>query len=269
MSRLRAVAALAALAVAGLAACGDDAGKKTSGAPPLADRSATEVLDAAIAALGRVHSFRMEGTVVDKDGRGTLRAEVAIPGRVRVTIEQGRSAARSGSSARCVHPRQPGLLARLGQQREDLRDARGPLGAAPSEVARVQPVPDARGLGDRRALPPRHRTGTLRKAGRATVDGRAAVVIEDLGDRPARARGSSTSPRGPGPAARAVQTGPHRPGGKPDARCHEDDADDDTQRSDSRIVDVDEPVRITAPPARSASPPWWAGRRPDGGAGPR
>src|ERR1700757_1308433 len=67
-----------------LAGCG--AGGAASGE---ASKTPAQILADTQLALGSVRSFHMTGTQTDKDGPSTLTADVSLPGKVHLTIQQG------------------------------------------------------------------------------------------------------------------------------------------------------------------------------------
>lgn len=91
-------------------------------------------------------------------------------------------------------------------------------------------------------------TGTLSKAGTATIAGQQALVIEDAGDKPGTtpSRYYLTS-KPPILLLRAVQTGKPKPGTTKDKSCSDDSGDDDSTSSDLAFSRFNKVPRVTAP----------------------
>jgi len=236
-----------------LAACGrNEAGPATAQPKPEDRASATpqQILRAASADVAKVRSYHVEGTETDKDGIGKLRGDVSSEGKLRFTIDIGRS-----SLNLVVIGGTTFLKANEAFWKKE-GEASGPLATtladrwvkAPSSTADVLKGLVPKDL----SYCLRTGNGTLRKAGTRTQSGRRAVVIGDRGDKPGTAAGELyVAATGPALPLRVTQTGREKPGGKPDPRCDNSDPGDErstTTAADYRFSDYDKPVRITAPP---------------------
>src|ERR1700757_79007 len=67
-----------------LAGCG--AGGTANGE---ASKTPAQIISDTQLALGSVRSFHVAGTQTDKDGPSTISADVSLPGKVHVTVQQG------------------------------------------------------------------------------------------------------------------------------------------------------------------------------------
>jgi len=84
-------------AVLGLAACGGDQSSAKKDAAPSPNRSKAtpkQILDAAAADIARLRSYHLEGTETDREGVGKLRGDVSGDGRLRFTLDVGKSTIR-------------------------------------------------------------------------------------------------------------------------------------------------------------------------------
>ncbi|WP_354700921.1 hypothetical protein DSM112329_01214 [Paraconexibacter sp. AEG42_29] len=265
-------------AAAGLAGCGGGSSSTTTTAADddLASKTPQEILDASVAAVADVHSYKIRGSVVDDDGRTVISASVRDDRSVKATYTtkgvtssylvvrgqgfvrgdraywlDGRSDARSQRIARLLAGRWVKLSA-------------GGAAALLKDVERLMPKEQAY------CLP--KRIGTLTKVGVRTVRGRRVVVIRDAGNVPGGTPGElSVATNGRALPMRERQTGPSRPGGTFEPRC--DDTDDTSTKSDATLSHWDKVAPIRLPrnpldPSRILPPrrtPGVPGAGPEGG----
>lgn len=239
---------LAATTVGG---CGGSSSGDHGASPDLASLSPQEILDASVAAMGTVHSYRVAGTLEDKDGHTRLSADVTDAGSVRATYTTAGSTVSyivvgqqsyirgdrrfwlDGKTDR-VSRRLAGLFA--GRW---VKVPRAQANTLQKDIQRLQPKEQAF------CLP--LKIGTLTKVGVRTVRGRRVVVIRDKGDVPGGTPGElSVATHGRALPMRERQTGRTRPGGHFEPRC--DDKDDTSTRSDATISHYDKIPPIQPPP---------------------
>lgn len=249
MLRRRALTALAAAALPAVAVtgCGGSSG------PPrdLTKASADAILGAAADAIGKVHSFHLEGTIQDADGTTSLAADVTDAGGISATYTD-----REGTHAIIVARGRAYIKA----DRRFWLAGRAPTAPARKLAAllggRWVKLPAARSRAvakDLEHLLPRelahclpHGLGTLTKVGVRTEAGRQVMVIRDAGDVPGGAPGLLSVPlHGRVLPVREQQTGPARPGGTFDPRC--DDTQDTSTRSDATLSEYDAVPPVTPP----------------------
>jgi hypothetical protein len=234
------IAVPVALAVAGgpLASAADETAK-----------SPKQILADMARDLGKVKSYHFDGTSTDPSGRTRLAGDVTASGKADVVIRQG------SATARLV------LLPSAAYLRANAAYWKSGGGADGAAVAKElagrwvkMPGSGAGGLTSlvddmspkRMASCVSTGTGTLDKAGTATVGGQKAIVIVDRGDRPGTTPGRMyASATGRVLPLRVTQTGKRSAGGHIDTRCEE--KTDDSTASDIRLSGFDRPVRITAP----------------------
>lgn len=237
--------------LAALAACGgsDPTPKAQSKPEDRATGTPQQILAAASKDVAKVRSYHVEGTETDEDGVGKLSGDVSSEGKLRFSIDVGRSALGLVVIGQTTYLKaneafwkkegkaSPALAATL-----DDRWVKAPSGA--SDILKGLVPKDL-------AYCLRTDSGSLRKVGARTLDGRRAVVIADKGDKPGTAPGELyVAATGPALPLRVTQTGKEKPGGKPDPRCDNSDDGDKpstTTAADYRFSDYDKPVRITAP----------------------
>jgi hypothetical protein len=252
MSARPLAALLTALAAASsLAACGGSS--SGGGAPPadLASLSAQEILDASVAALGTVHSYRVAGTLEDKDGHTRLSADVNDAGSVRASYTTAGSTVSYivvGQQSYIRGDRKfwlDGKTDRVSRRLANLfagrwvKVPRSQTATLQKDIRRLLPKEQAYCL-------PR-KIGTLTKVGVRTVRGRRVVVIRDRGDVPGGTPGElSVATHGRALPMRERQTGRTRKDGAFEPRC--DDKDDTSTRSDATLSHYDKIPPITPPP---------------------
>jgi hypothetical protein len=240
------------IALAALVGCGGSSSSSSSGSQPSgeASKSASAILGDAAAALGKVHSFHLQGAETEKGGPVAITGDVALPGRVRLNLRQGAGAVdvvivgkdafikansefwKSQAGAAAV----AGLLAD--------KWVKAPPSAT-AEFGQFLAVTDPATIGH--CLVASHH-GTISKAGTDTVAGTPVVVLEDKGDAPGSSPGKLyVAASGPPLPLRVVETGPKKPGGKPDPQCKETSVRSTTTASDLRLSDYDKTVTIEAP----------------------
>jgi len=240
-----------ALALAVVATgCGGGGKKSTTITSATAAKTPEQLLLGVKAALERVHSYRLRGTQTDKDGPSRITGDVELPGKAQLTLNQGPRVVDviligpdtyfKANSAFWRHLGQAKAARLLGN-----RWVKAPT--ANAGFSELSTLTDPQLIG-RCLVGGAH--GTLRFAGRGTANGQAAVVIADRGDVPGDAPGKLwVAATGPPLPLRAVQTGPERPGGKPDKTCHETSSSSTTTASNILIGDYDQPVSISPPPS--------------------
>jgi hypothetical protein len=91
------------LAAAAVAGCGGSSASRSSAGTTAANaaapngearKPASQILADMKVALGRVHSFHLQGTGADlKTGPMALTGDIALPGRIRMAISQGNQTA--------------------------------------------------------------------------------------------------------------------------------------------------------------------------------
>lgn len=262
-----------------LTACGGSSSTSTiakGAGGDLAAQTPQQILDASVAAVDGVHSYRIRGSFNDDDGRTAVDADVMDNGSVRATYTT------SGSTSSYLVVGAKGFIrgdrAYWLDGRSDPRSER---------IARLLagrwvklPASGAAGLiKDVQRLMPKEqsfclpkRIGTLTKVGVRKVRGRRVVVIRDAGNVPGGTPGElSVATNGRALPMRERQTGRSRPGGTFEPRC--DDTNDTSTRSDvvlshwDKIPEIKvprnpiDPSRILPPPATPGSP----GIGPEGG----
>lgn len=257
---------LASLLVASsaLAACGDSddppsAGSGTGAAAPTTTavpvptttsatppKTPAERVAAASEALRQVQSFHVEGTETDEeDGTYTITGDIHADGTKSLTLvksETNTIRLRVIGTATYIYA-DPELWSEAGPEAVDLYS--NVWVKAPStgfELASAFETLSPRGLAGCLSVG----VGSLRDGKPASVDGRAADVVIDRGDKPGTAPGRLFIAKdGPPLPLRLQTTGKSRPGGKPDPKCDPDGAS--TTASDLVLSRFDEPVKIEAP----------------------
>jgi hypothetical protein len=241
---LRGIGAILALlgAAAVLSACGST--NSAAQGNGLASKSPAQIIDAAQAALRSAHSFVAAGTL--RQGGKTVKLHIVSGGasRLRVQINQ------AGSSAEIVATPGAGYVranrsywsAQAGSLASRLANRWIELPASASKnlssgLGQFAPSTLARCLGED--------LGRLSSGGRATVDGKQAVLIHQAGNAPGSNPGTlAVAASGPAYPLRVTSTGPTRPGGKVDA-CNNGKGGD-VQGSLS-LMDFDHAPAVTAP----------------------
>jgi hypothetical protein len=227
-----------------LAGCG--AGGTASGE---ASKTPAQILADTQPALGSVRSFHMTGTQTDKDGPSTLTADVSLPGKVHLTIQQGTTdleiivVGPDGyfKANRAFWDKNGG-----GAATALLADrwVKVPAASTPG-FAEFSAISDPATIGHC-FLGSRH--GAITNAGTSTVAGTPVIVLADDGKAPGASPGevyiASTGQPLP---LRSTQTGPQQAGGVPDAACHETDVSSTTTVGDIHYGAYNQPVSIVAP----------------------
>lgn len=239
-------------AVPVLAGCGG--GSAGSGTPAdLAAASPRQILDASVAALAKVHSYHLTGTIEDKDGHTSLSADVTDAGGVRATFTTGgstQSFITVGGQSYVQADRRFWMKGRSGPDARRVANIlAGRWVKVPASRARSFQKDVARMLPREQAYCLPRGLGTLTKVGVRRVDGRRVVVIRDRGDVPGGTPGElSVAATGRALPLLERQTGPSRPGGTFDARC--DDPNDTSTASTATLSRYDRvpPVRPPAHP---------------------
>ena len=243
------LATAAFVAAAALTGCGGGGGIAST--PPghqngEAQRTATQIIADAVAALSHVSSFHLQG-----GGTGLVATgDLAIPGRMHLTMSQNGgtiefisiggvqyfNANRAFWTKQGAAPTAVTILA----GRWVKRTQAGGLGS----LSVFSALTSAATVGH--CLVEEH-LGTVSVAGTGSVNGQPAVILDDHGDVPGSAPGQLyVATTGPPLPLRAVQTGPRMPGGTPDARCGETSVSTGGP-SDVTISAYNAPVSIAAP----------------------
>jgi hypothetical protein len=221
----------------------------TSNAPAgEASKTPEQIVADVRAALGRVHSFRLQGTQTSPSGKSQISAAIGLPGKFQATLTRGGqivqlvyidgkgyfTAGRGYWAARSSNP----VVLRLADRWIETTTALTP------QLAQFSALTDPSTIGQC-VVGANH--GTLSKAGTASVNGRPAVIIADKGDAPGSAPGMLyVASTGPALPLRTVQSGPRKPGGTLDPACHKS-SNSTTLTSEELLTDYDQPVVIAAP----------------------
>lgn len=263
IQRLTATAAI--LLIVALTGCGSGSGassgngsrasatRASSQASGEAAKPASEILADSEAALDKVHSFHVAGHGTESGAPVTISADVQLPGRLSVTLVQGKGTAQIVVIGGDVY---------LNANAAYYLSQGGPAAAAPRLAGRwiVLPPGSAPSLGSLLAatepstaglctLGPHFGTITVR--GHGTLDGQPVIILRDAGNVP----GSTPAllylaASGPPLPLRDVQTGAQKPGGTPDPTCDETKADV-SGGSGGEVVTLSEfngAPPVTAPP---------------------
>lgn len=239
-----------------VAGCGGGGGGDgtSGGTNGEAAKSAPQILADTEAALSRVKSVHLEGTIKDKDGKTGLSGDIVLPGRLRLTLHNGKQVIdleivgrASYIKANRVFWSETGAGGAVAARLTD-RWVKTPSDAL-GEVAHFEAATDPATIG-RCFLGPHF--GTITKAGTDSVNGQKVVVLADAGDQPGSQPGRLyiTSEGAPLPL-RLTESGAMKPGASPDARCRETKSDvSDTSPSsgDLRFSYHDKQVSIAPPP---------------------
>ncbi|MCW3040788.1 MAG: hypothetical protein JWM31_2693 [Solirubrobacterales bacterium] len=239
-------------ASSGLAACGGGGSGSGAGGSPAGGPTAAQVLlKRTAAALRRIHSYRASGVSVDRDGRGTLLADVSDDGRLRTTSRSTRDGTLSliiiGTATYARGDRRYWLRGggAQGQAAADAFAGRWvktpPSFGTPllKTVKQLQPKTLAH------CLP--QDLGTLSLESRTVPDqGRRARIIRDDGAVPGGTEAELwVAAKGQPLPLRELTHGATRKGGTFDPLC--DDPDDTTTRSSYRFSRYDAIPPIKAP----------------------
>jgi hypothetical protein len=208
--------------VAALGACGGDSGSKKGNA--IAGKSANEILNASARALKRARSVHLEGRQAIGRRPASFNADLERPADIELSYSQ------KGATASLIAA--DGALyikgdAAFWRQQEAARIAKTLANRwvrIPGSADELNDLTRSLSFSTlSRCLVTNH--GTLRLGGRATVDGQAAIVIVDMGDRPGSAPGKLfVATAGEPLPLRVVASGRQRPGGVKDPDCNDPDS---------------------------------------------
>jgi hypothetical protein len=241
---MRRAALLVSILLATVAGCGSDSNDSSSNeGNGIESKSPQQILEETAAALRRVKSFHIEST----EGRSeSVTGDIAVPEKLRFDLKERDATARMLFVDGAVYMKGNAAFWKdsdAGREAQDLAGrwikVPGAVGGLDKLAKQVEPANLSR------CLLKGH--GTLASGGKATVDGRAAVVIVDKGDRPGTSPGRLyVAATGEPLPLRTLATGRERPGGKKDPLC---DSDTPTRKGDEVFFSrYNEPVDITAPP---------------------
>jgi len=219
----------------------------------VASKSGKEIIAASEAALGQVHSFRIDGTTVDGGRPSTITGEVQIPGRLSVTLLSGPTSAHivtiddkiyfNANTAYFVAQKASAAVI----QQLSNRWVSFPTGAGPS-LGSLSAAVNSTTVGQ--CLIAAH-LGTLTVKGAGSVNGQPAVIVADAGDvagsSPGRIYVATTGEPLP---LRTVQTGSVKPGGTPNKTCDETavDVSGSTSASTATFSQYNSAPAISTPP---------------------
>ena len=244
MHLLRSAALITALPLALVAA-----GGPLASAADESSKSPKQILADLSRDLGKVRNYHFSGTQTDPDGRSSIAGDVTASGRANLVIRQGSSAVRLIALPAGVYIKGNAAYwkavggksgASVAKQLAD-RWVKAP-GSQDSSLTAMFKDLTPKHLASCAAVG----TGTLAKAGTATVAGRRALVIVDRGDKPGTTPGRLyVTASGPVLPLRVTQTGPRRAGGHLNTRCQE--KADKSTASDLSFSRFNAKVTITAP----------------------
>ncbi len=254
LAPMRTLAAALVATSLSLAACGDSSDDEptargaSTAAGGIAGKPAEEILAEAAKAMGKVRSYHVEGTQTDEDGPMKLKADVSADGRSRISFTL-----KSQRVELIVLDDESYMKADKGFWKTQGGGGGEQLGELLADKWVRTPGRDAGGLSEavEQLLPSTlaycftKGTGTITKKGTGEVGGKPVVILQDDGKTPGGSPGDLYVAQSGAPLpVRMVQTGRQTPG-KPDPRCGDDDST--TTKSDIRLSNYDEPVKITAP----------------------
>ncbi len=221
-ARLAATLALV-VALATVAGCGKDSSSEDPNG--VESKPAAQILDDAAAALSRIKSFHVEATQGTGARRNQVTADVEVPSRLRLEIRQSAATASIIAVDGSVYIKADEAYWKGQQAGAGAAQLANKWLKSPTSDAELRDI--SKGLDPEtlsRCLATGH--GTLRKGGTETVDGKAAVVIIDKGDRPGSTPGKLfVATTGEPLPLRTIATGKQRPARKKDPECN------DTNRS--------------------------------------
>ncbi|WP_205699413.1 LppX_LprAFG lipoprotein [Conexibacter sp. SYSU D00693] len=243
--RVFASAVLAAAAL-GLAACGDsdDSGGSSS------DKDPKAILTDVASAVRGLESYHLDMKVKDKDGPGTLTADVNKDGDFKMTLSQNGQGFDVLVVDKATYLKADGGFWKSqasGQQGEQLAQALGGKWVKSKQFAATD-LTGVVGMLQPETLAHCLTTdvGKVTKKGDGEVGGQKAVVLADDGSNPGGVAGELyVAAEGKALPLRIVQTGTKRTPGQGDKRCGSDSGD--TSSSDVTLSKFDEPVDIAAP----------------------
>lgn len=238
------VVVLTAMLATALGGCG-------SGSAPSngeASKPAAQILSDAAATLKRVHSMRMQGTLVMERHPTTIALAIERPGKLSLTFKQG--------ARQAIIVVVAGVAYMKANASVYESQAAVPRGAVGLVADRWFKLPSAEGVSSftkgldldslSRCLVENH--GTLVPQGTATVDGQPTVVISDKGDLPGSTPGRLYVAASGAPLPlRMVATGPQRPGGTPDAVCNNESSEPGQAGGQLTFSDYNRSMNIAAP----------------------
>lgn len=241
----------AALVVAG---CGGSSSSGSGGSSGngVASKSPRDIVSTAANALDQVHSFHLDGSG-KIDGRpATLSGDVSIPGRMSLTVREGPAVAQIIAIQKNTYLKaNKGFWAANANNNAATIAADRWIAMPPGSFAQSGlPLSfmSSKTLGHC-AL--ESHLGTLTNGGSTDFHGRQAVIVVDQGDVPGATPGKLYVATTGQPLPLAVQqTGPMKPGGKPDPVCHETQSDVSGNGGGPSLVtfsDYNAPVTIDPP----------------------
>jgi hypothetical protein len=238
--RVRHALAVALVALAAMAGCGDDSPESNG----VESKSATQIVADAAAALSKVKSFRAEATQGDST---KVVADVELPAKLRIAIREGVASASLIAVDGSLYIKANEAYwkgQRVGRAAPELA---GKWLKSPTTTAELRDL--TKGLDPEtlsRCLAKEH--GTLAKGGTETVEGEKTVVVLDKGDRPGTNAGKLyVATTGEPFPLRTIATGDERPGGKQDPQCNESDRR--TRAGDEvKLSRYNESLDVKAPP---------------------
>jgi outer membrane lipoprotein-sorting protein len=243
-ARHRTVVALVPLVTA--LGCGSGDSNKANDTNDAASKSAAEILNDTAAALKKVRSVRMEGTQTIDHRKTAVRADLEPPSKIRLTFDQAGAAASIIAAGGSVYIKANQAFWKnqgVGGAGSTLAGKWFKAPTSGSDFKDLTKQLDVATLS--RCLVKDH--GTISKGGAATVNGEAAVVLLDKGDRPGSAPGKLfVAAKGDPLPLRIVATGEERPGGTKDPLCN--DSGSRTHRGDTLTLSrYNESLEIAPP----------------------
>lgn len=236
------------LLVALLAGCGGGGGAKPNGE---AAKGAQQILTDMEAALGKVKSFHLTGTVHDQDGLTNVSGDVALPRHLDLTLHNGAKQIEVIIIASDIYMKANSAFWKSvsagGPPLEKLLSDKWVKagGKQAPDLGKFASILDPATIGHCFVGP---RIGTLTKVGTDKVGGKPVIVLEDKGDKPGTQPGRVyISTEGSPLPVRAVQTGPTTPGGTPDASCGEKTVNTSSGTGELLFTNYDKSVSIQAP----------------------
>ncbi len=241
--RARLAIALAVAALGTTAGCGDDSPESNG----VESKPPAQILADTAAALRQVKSFHVEATQRTGGKLAKVSADLELPSKLRLAIEEPPSAASIIAVGGAVYIKANEAYWKDQQGERAARELAGKWLKSPASTTELRDL--TKGLDPEtlsHCLATDH--GTLAKGGTETIDGKKTVVLIDKGDRPGTTPGKLfVAATGDPLPLRTIATGNQRPGGKRDPRC-----DEDNRRAragdEARFDRYDESLDIKAPP---------------------
>lgn len=227
MRRFRLTAVIAVGCSVVLGGCGSSPRhtSKAGNANGEAEKSPGQIVADAAAALRTAHGYVMQGTITENQQLVHLKVSVATPRSIDVafSVEQSAVEILTLANASYIRANRAFWTTHLGARGATL--ANRWIQAQPadaqsmtSSLGHFAPATLARCLTEDH--------GKLTLGGRATLDGRPAVIVKDAGNVPGGSPGTlAVATTGPPYPLQVVSTGPQRPGGHVDV-CNDGKADD-------------------------------------------